>query len=43
MNVKEDFTADFHVSKHGIIRVIPLNYSVLGNKFHIDVSNIDVQ
>ena len=43
MNVKEDFTADFHVSKHGIIRVIPLNYSVLGSKFHIDVSNIDVQ
>ena len=42
MNVNENFTADFHVNKHGIIRVIPLNYSVLGYPFHIDVSNINV-
>jgi hypothetical protein len=28
IDVKEDFTADFFVSKHGIIRDIPLNYSV---------------
>ena len=42
MNVNEDFTADFHVSKHWIIRVIPLNYSVSGYPFHIDVANINV-
>ena len=42
MNVNEDFTADFHVNKHGIIRVIPLNYSVSGYPFHINVSNINV-
>jgi hypothetical protein len=28
INVEEDFTANFFVSKHGIIRDIPLNYSV---------------
>ncbi len=43
MNVNEDFTADFHVYKHWIIRVIPLNYSVSNYPFHIDVSNINVQ
>ena len=42
MNVNEDFTADFHVSKHGIIRSIPLNYNVSGYPFHIEVSNINV-
>lgn len=43
INVKEDFTANFFVSKHWIIRDIPLNYSVWWKKFHIEVSNIDVQ
>ena len=43
MNVNENFTADFHVYKHWIIRVIPLNYSVSNYPFHIDVSNINVQ
>ncbi len=43
MNVKEDFTANFFVSKHWIIRDIPLNYSVWWKDFHIDVSNINVQ
>ena len=43
IDVKEDFTADFFVSKHGIIRDIPLNYSVWWKDFHIEVSNINVQ
>ena len=43
IDVKEDFTADFFVSKHGIIRDIPLNYSVWWKDFHIEVSNIHVQ
>ena len=43
MDVKEDFTADFFVSKHGIIRTIPLNYSAEWQEFHIDISNINVQ
>ena len=42
MNVSENYTADFHISKHWIIRTIPLNYSVLGYPFHIDISNINV-
>jgi len=43
INVKEDFTANFFVQKHGIIRDIPLNYSVEWYNFHIDVSNINVE
>ena len=43
IDVKEDFTANFFVNKHGIIRDIPLNYSVWWNDFHIEVSNINVQ
>ncbi len=43
INVNEDFTANFFVNKHWIIRDIPLNYSVWWKDFHIDVSNIDVQ
>ena len=43
INVKEDFTANFFVDKHGIIRDIPLNYSVGWYKFHIDVSNFNVE
>lgn len=42
IDVKENFTANFFVKKHGIIRVIPLNYSVLDYPFHIDISNINV-
>lgn len=53
INVKENFTANFFTQKHGIIREIPLNYTVWWKKilnftlwwddFHIDVSNINVQ
>ena len=43
INVDEDFTANFFVSKHWIIRDIPLNYSVWWKDFHIEVSNIGVQ
>ena len=43
VDVKETFKANFHVNKHGIIRSIPLNYSVGWNDFHIDISNIDVE
>ena len=42
INVNEDFTANFFVNKHWIIRDIPLNYSVWWKDFHIEVSNIDV-
>ncbi len=42
MNIKENFTANFFVQKHGIIRDIPLNYSVKWNKFHIDIYNVNV-
>lgn len=43
IDVKEDFTANFFVNKHWIIRSIPLNYSVWWNDFHIDISDINVQ
>ena len=43
MTVKENYTADFHINKHGIIRTIPLNYTVSGFAFHIDVSDINVE
>jgi len=43
INVKEDFTVDFFVEKHGIIREIPLNYSVEWKDFHIEVFDINVQ
>jgi len=43
IDVKEDFTANFFVNKHWIIRDIPLNYTVWWKSFHIDVSNINVQ
>ena len=43
INVKEDFTANFFVNKHWIIRDIPLNYSVWWKNFHIEISNIDVE
>ena len=43
INVIEDFTANFFVNKHWIIRDIPLNYSVWWKDFHIEISNIYVQ
>ena len=43
IDVKEDITANFFVKKHGIIRIIPLNYSVEWNKFHIYVKDIKVK
>ena len=43
INIKENITANFFVEKHGIIRKIPLNYSVWWKKFHIEVSNINVE
>ena len=42
INVNENFTANFFVNKHWIIRDIPLNYSVEWKDFHIEVSNINV-
>ena len=42
INVLETYTANFFVKKHGIFRTIPLNYSVQGNKFHINISDIKV-
>ena len=43
INVKEDFTTNFFVNKHWIIRTIPLNYTVEWHNFHIDVSDIYVK
>ena len=43
IDIEEDFTANFFVNKHGIIRNIPLNYSVWWKNFHINISNIYVQ
>ena len=43
INFEEEFTTNFFVSKHWIIRDIPLNYSVWWKDFHIEVSNINVQ
>ena len=43
INVNEDFTANFFVNKHGIIRNIPLNYSVWWKDFHIEISDINVE
>ena len=42
INVNEDFTANFFIQKHWIIRDIPLNYSVWWKDFHIEISNINV-
>ena len=43
VDITEKFTADFFVNKHGIIRTIPLNYTVAWDQFHIDISNINVE
>jgi hypothetical protein len=42
IDVKENFTANFFVLKHWIIRDIPLNYSVWWKDFHIEISDINV-
>ena len=42
IDVVETFTANFLEKKHGIIRFIPLNYTVEGVDFHIDLDYIRV-
>jgi len=42
IDVTETFTANFFKKKHGIIRFIPLNYTVDGTDFHIDLDYIRV-
>ena len=43
VDVTETFTANFLVNKHGIIRSIPLDYSVQWEYFHVDISDVDVE
>ena len=43
IDVKETFVSNFLEERHWIIRLIPLNYSIEWNKFHIDISNINVE
>ncbi len=43
IDVTEEFTTNFFVNKHWIIRTIPLNYSVWWKDFHINLSNINVR
>ena len=43
MNITEKYTANFFVSKHGIFRTIPLNYTVAWNQFHINISDVNVE
>ncbi len=42
IDVYEKFTTNFFIEKHGIMRFIPLNYTVEWKDFHIDISNISV-
>ena len=42
IDVTETFTANFLKNKHGIIRFIPLNYTVEDTDFHIDLDYIRV-
>ena len=42
MSIKENYTANFFVNKHWIIRYIPLNYIVEWQQFHINVLNVYV-
>ena len=42
IDVEEIFTTNFLEYRHGIVRTIPLNYSVLGKDFHIKVYDISV-
>jgi hypothetical protein len=41
--VNEIFDAYFNVYKHGIIRDIPLKYTIDGKKFRIFLENIRVE
>ena len=43
IDMKETFITNFLVSKHWIIRSIPLNYSVSWEKFHINISDVNVE
>ena len=42
IDVSETFTANFFKKKHGIIRSIPLNYTVDNTQFHIDLDYVRV-
>ncbi len=42
IDVSETFIANFFKNKHGIIRFIPLNYTVGGTDFHVDLDYIRV-
>ena len=42
MSVKENYTANFFINKHWIIRDIPLNYIIEWEQFHINIINIYV-
>lgn len=42
IDVTETFTTNFLKKKHGIIRIIPLNYTVEDTDFHIDLDYIRV-
>ena len=43
IDIQETFTTNFLESRHWIIRIIPLNYSVKWEKFHINVSDVYVK
>ena len=43
IDVKETFTTNFFVSKHWMIRSIPINYAVEWKKFHINISDVYVE
>ena len=43
IDVKETFTTNFLEKRHWITRSIPLDYSVDGVKFIVDISDINVE
>lgn len=43
VDVVENYTADFFVPKHWIIRNIPVNYEAWWGELHINISDIDVK
>ena len=43
IDIQETFTTNFLESRHWIIRIIPLNYSVKWENFHIHVSDVYVK
>lgn len=43
IDIQETFTTNFLESRHWIIRIIPLNYSVKWENFHINVSDVYVK